>query len=445
MIHTFVSLGSNFQILMDDVCLTEHILKEFHSPKYGAIICESSFLNKHNVVPSKPILLLDKFDTESQSHIDSFLKLHNSNTLIFGIEKYICSILKISTHIHICFHQLKQSQSVSDPIFFPLNSFETFSIQSYESCSKHSAHWVTYKSCEASKSHDERQYLNELQDILDQGKRRPDRTQVGTLSVFGRQLRFDLSKEFPLLTTKFVSWKAVLKELLWFLKGGTDSKTLEKDNINIWKANTSREFLDSRGLAHYKEGDIGPMYGWVWRHHGACYAGCDASYKNCGFDQLEWVINNIKTNPYCRRHLITTFSPTYNDQGTLVPCHGIVTQFYVDTKDNIQTLSSHTYCRSQDTFLGQPFNIASYALLTMVIATMCGMQYGELIISTGDTHIYQTHIKQVTTQLQRNPLPFPILEINPQVSEKKLEDLIESDFKLIGYLHHPSIKADMAV
>lgn len=292
--------------------------------------------------------------------------------------------------------------------------------------------------------HGEYVYLEELNDIMKNGKGRPDRTGVGTLSVFGRQLHFDISKSIPVLTTKFVSLKSVIMELLWFLKGCTDSKTLEKENVNIWKLNTTQEFLTKRGL-DYREGDTGPMYGFVWRHAGAEYRGCDANYTNEGYDQFIALINGLKKDPYSRRHIMSTFSPQYIDQGVLIPCHGIVTQMHVEEEDGKLFLSCHTYCRSQDTFLGQPFNIASYAILTHLIAKICDMEPRELIISTGDTHIYKNHIHQVHEQSGRQPLPFPMLRISDDVKQKSIDDIQINDFEVIGYMHHPSIKAEMAV
>jgi thymidylate synthase len=306
---------------------------------------------------------------------------------------------------------------------------------------------LTYKRDRSGVMHGEYVYLDELRDIMSTQQNRgirPDRTGVGTLSVFGRQLRFDISESIPFLTTKQLAWRAVLKELLWFLRGETDSKKLEADGVNIWKLNSTSEFIGKRGLP-YREGDIGSMYGWIWRHVGAEYRGCDAEYTDQGFNQLDWLVNSIRTDPFSRRHLITTFSPEYMEKGVLYPCHGIVTQMNVDEIEGVKYLSCQTYCRSQDTFLGQPFNIASYAILTYIIAKKCGMRPKELIISTGDTHIYQNHLEQVQLQLARKPFPFPKLLVHDSVYNKTWDELTMEDFDVIGYIHHPSIKANMAV
>jgi len=296
--------------------------------------------------------------------------------------------------------------------------------------------------------HDEHKFLDLLKDILENGNKRDDRTCVGTISVFSRQLRFDISRSLPVLTTKFVPWKMVLKELLWFLRGETDSKTLEAQGVHIWKGNSTREFLDNRKLHHYRDGDIGPMYGFAWRHWGSSYEGCDANYSGEGFDQIAELIKGLKSDPFSRRHLLTTFNPADVEKSALAPCHGVATMFYVEQDKSGESkghLSCHVVCRSSDTFLGLSFNIASYAMLACIIAKKCDMKPKELIVSTGDTHIYNTHIEQVNLQLSRSPLPFPVLEISDAVREKAFEDITVEDFEVVGYIHHPTIKAPMAV
>jgi dihydrofolate reductase / thymidylate synthase len=333
---------------------------------------------------------------------------------------------------------------------FPSEAFHRYEIEDYspmyrsqnEGCDYR---FITYTLRSGLKLHDEFVYLDNLENILKDGNMREDRTGTGTLSLFGPQLRFDLTKSFPLLTTKFVGYKSVLKELLFFLRGDTDSKILESQGVNIWKANTSREFLDKRGLSQYREGDMGPMYFFVVRHIGADYQGCDANYSGKGIDQLEQVIQGLKDDPFSRRHLMTTYCPLYNDQGCLLPCHGIVIQFYVEQRDGLKLLSCHVYIRSNDTFLGQAWNIASYAALTQIVAIKCDMKPKELIISIGDCHLYKNHIEQATIQLSRSPRPFPVLHVNPVVKNKKWEDIMIDDFELVGYLHHPMIKAPLAI
>lgn len=291
-------------------------------------------------------------------------------------------------------------------------------------------------------THDEFQYLELMDSIVSGGTVRPDRTGTGIYSTFGPRLEFDISKSLPLLTTKFVSWRTVLKELLFFMKGQTNTKILEQQQVNIWKGNTTREFLDKRGLNNYEVGDMGPMYGWIWRHIGTEYKGCNHDYTDQGIDQLNKLICGLKEDPYSRRHLLTTYCPIYVDQGVLPPCHGICTQFYVE---NDESVSCHVYLRSNDVFLGQPYNIASYAMMTYIIAKKVDRQPGRLVMSIGDCHVYANHYEQALEQLKRSPYPFPTFVVKDQVKDKDFEDLDISDFDVVGYLSHPTIKAPLAV
>lgn len=330
-------------------------------------------------------------------------------------------------------------------VFFPTKGLEKFEICEYsprQFSEKEQCYYrfIVYKRSKQGVVPQEQSYINLLRDIIDNGEERPDRTGVGTKAVFARQLRFDLSNNsMPVLTTKQLAWKTVLKELLWFLKGDCDSKTLEKQGVKIWTGNTSREFLDKRGLTHYKEGDMGPLYSHSIRHFGARYEGCDKDYTGRGFDQLAHIINELKTDPYSRRHLMTTFNPSVVHECVLMPCHGIAIQFYVSTN---KKLSCHVYCRSSDVFLGLSFNIASYAFLTHIIAKKTGLESHELVISTGDTHLYANHIEQAKEQIQRNILPSPVLNI---LRDREFEEMDIDDFELVGYLHNKPIVAPMAV
>jgi thymidylate synthase len=234
----------------------------------------------------------------------------------------------------------------------------------------------------------------------------------------------------------------IILELLWFLKGQTDSKILEKEGINIWKLNTTREFLDNRGLTHLREGDLGELYGISFRAFNAVYKGCDHNHIGEGVDQIQNLISGLKNDPFSRRHLMTTFNPASVSRSCLWPCHGIAIMFYVDEIDDIKYLSCHVVNRSQDTVLGVPTNFASYAILTHIIAKYVDMKPKNLIVSMGDAHIYQNHYEQVKVQLSRKPLPFPVLKIK---DIKPIEELDITDFELIGYLYHPRISAPMAV
>ena len=285
---------------------------------------------------------------------------------------------------------------------------------------------------------EEQQYLDLLANILENGSDRDDRTGVGTKSIFGTQLRFSLEDHVvPILTTKKVYVKGVIEELLFFLRGETDTKTLEDEGVNIWKGNTSREFLDSHGKTGYKEGEMGPMYGWQWRHWG----GCNWTAEPGGIDQIANVIRLLKTDPYSRRIVISSWNTSDLDNMVLAPCH-LLAQFYA----NDDELSCQFYMRSSDFFLGWPFNIASYAILTHIIANVVGMRAKEVIFCGGDTHVYKNHVKQVKTQLTREPYPFPKLYICKTLNTiQDIEKLKFEDFELEGYKSHPAIKADMAI
>jgi thymidylate synthase len=289
---------------------------------------------------------------------------------------------------------------------------------------------------------EEYKYLDLLNDILNNGSERNDRTCTGTISVFARQLRFNISNGIcPVLTTKKVPWKHCIEELLWFLRGDTDSKKLESKGVKIWKGNSSREFLDNRSLNHLQEGDIGAGYGFQWRHYGAEYTGCNDDYNNKGIDQVNMLIQNIKTNPYDRRHILTAWNPSALDQMALPPCHCFA-QFYVEG----EFLSCHMYQRSVDAFLGFPWNILSYSLLTKIIALKCGLEAKELIISTGDTHIYKNHINQVKEQLSRTPFErFPTILLDNSIKTKDFSEIIIDDFTLCDYNPQEAIKGLMAI
>ena len=291
----------------------------------------------------------------------------------------------------------------------------------------------------------EQVYIDALTHVLQHGKERPDRTGTGTLSVFGHQMRFDISEHVPLLTTKQMPWKHCVKELLWFLRGETDVSILQEQGVKIWNGNSSREFLDARSLHELEEGDIGPGYGFQWRHFGAPYRGAKASYTGQGIDQIQQVLDMLRNDPFSRRIFFTAWNAADIDCMALPPCH-LSTQFYVEQDaDGVRHLSCHMYQRSVDMFLGEPWNIFSYTCLTYLFAKLTGMQPKELIISTGDTHIYQNHLEQVKEQVTRTPFPPPRLKISDSVMTKTLEQIDIADFELSDYQHHSAIKATMSV
>lgn len=263
-----------------------------------------------------------------------------------------------------------------------------------------------------------RQYLNLMRHVRDNGIRRDDRTGTGTISVFGYQMRFDLSEGFPVVTTKKLHLRSIIHELLWFLKGDTNIAYLRDNGVSIWD-----EWAD-------EQGDLGPVYGYQWRSWPTPNGGA--------IDQISELIGQIKSTPDSRRLLVTAWNPADVERMALPPCHCLF-QFYVaDGK-----LSCQLYQRSADIFLGVPFNIASYALLTMMMAQITGLKPGEFVHTFGDAHLYFNHLDQVETQLSRTPLPLPTMKLNPTVSS--VFDFRYEDFELQGYEAHPHIKAPVAV
>ena len=300
-------------------------------------------------------------------------------------------------------------------------------------------------------------YLDALQQVLDTGVKRDDRTSTGTISLFGMQQRYDLSKGFPAVTTKKLAWKAVVSELLWFIEGSGDENRLreilhgsaESSKTTIWTANATAPYWKSK--AKYK-GDLGRVYGVQWRHWrtpdlvegGSFTNDFGHSFSLEGgvtireVDQLIELINGIKADPHGRRHILSSWNPGELQDMALPPCHCFA-QFYVADG----RLSCQMYQRSCDMFLGVPFNIASYSLLTHMIAQVCQLQVGEFVHALGDAHIYLNHIDQVKEQLKREPLPAPQLWLNPDITD--ITKFTMADIRLDGYTSHPPIKADMAV
>jgi len=292
-------------------------------------------------------------------------------------------------------------------------------------------------------SHLERAYLNALVDILETGEKRPDRTGTGTLSLFGITMKFDLSRGFPAVTTKKLAWKAVVSELLWFIMGSGDERKLKEilhgdpnsDKKTIWSDNESADYWQRRKKF---KGDLGRVYGVQWRTWRAPVFGANRmGVKHV--DQLMELIKGIKEDPYSRRHIITAWNPGELDLMALPPCH-MMAQFYVSADNK---LSCQMYQRSADMFLGVPFNIASYALFTHMIAQVCDLDVGTLTICIGDAHVYENHIEQAKEQLRRIPKPCATLKLNPAI--KDITEFTMDDIELEGYESHDAIKAPMAV
>jgi thymidylate synthase len=295
--------------------------------------------------------------------------------------------------------------------------------------------------CEANKYrhnkyNEENQYLNLLDDILSTQNNQEGRN-GNTLSIFGSTMHFSLEhNKIPIMTTKKVAWKTCLRELLWFIKGDTNNKHLKEKNVHIWDENGSRQFLDGRGLTKFMEDDLGPIYGFQWRHYNAKYTDCTSDYSNKGIDQLKEVIECLKDpeKRNSRRMIITAWNPCQLDIMALPPCH-IFMQFNVT---NNNKLSCAMYQRSNDEACGTCFNIASYCFLTHLLAKHCDLEPYEFLYYKGNCHIYEEHIDNIKIQLQREPFEFPTLEIINK--RENIEDYVETDFVVTNYKHHEAIK-----
>mgnify|MGYP002641413527 FL=1 len=287
--------------------------------------------------------------------------------------------------------------------------------------------------------HEEYQYLNLIQDILNDGSVEKGRNGFTKCSI-GSVMHFSLeNNKIPILTTKKTAWKTCLKELLWFIKGQTSNKILNDQKVHIWDANTTREFLDSRGLQHYEEGDIGSLYSFMWRHWGAQYKGCDENYKGQGIDQLQQVIDTLKdpAQRSSRRMVISAWNVEQLDGGCLPPCH-VLFQFNVVDGNK---LSCCMFQRSKDEAAGAPFNICSYSFLVHLLAKHCDLIPHEFIHYGGNCHIYAEHLDAMKEQITRTPYPFPTVEILNK--RDNINDYVLEDFKIHDYQHHPPIKIKM--
>lgn len=375
---------------------------------------------------------------ESAPDLDAALRLCVGNEKVFvigGSRPYMealhrgCDVLHI-THVHNLFP--------CDTFFPRVEAYGYVPVRwSQKMMSGETRYsFVTY---EKTVNPEEQQYLSIVQDILLTGEVSPNRTGVDTLRKFGSTMRFSLEGgTVPFFTTKRVPWKTVLRELLWFVSGCTDASILQSQNVHIWDGNASREFLDGRGLTANREGDLGPVYGFQWRHWGAPYGTCDDSYDGQGVDQLVQIIETIKADPTNRRLIMSAWNVGDLERMALPPCHCFA-QFYVSEGK----LSCQMYQRSADMGLGVPFNVASYSILTHMVAHVCGLEAGEFIHVLGDTHVYVNHTSALETQLQRSPRPFPRLRIVGD--HQSIDSFVENDFVLECYDPHGRIPMEMAV
>ena len=395
-------------------------------------------LNRRNIVLSSTTIT--GVDTTSSIKTALNMCTGNTKTYIIGGQRlyeealgewaYLCDNIIIS---HI------PGETYDCDTFFPYNVAKELST----SITTSKDGGLVIETMKVKHTHPEEQYLSLCRRILEEGEQRGDRTGVGTRSIFGCSMEFDLRKGFPLLTTKRTWFDGIAKELIFFISGETDTKILERKGVNIWKGNTSAEYLERRKLP-WREGDMGPCYGFQWRHASAEYVGCDSDYTGHGVDQLTNLITGLKEDPFGRRHIISSWDVANINIMALPPCHCLV-QFYVgcDSDSNPSYLDCMMYQRSADMFLGVPFNIASYSLLIHMIGHVTGLTPRRFIHNLGDSHIYSNHTEQVLQQLARTPLPFPRLSFKEPKSH--ITDFSLDDIVLENYNCWPTIKAAMAV
>lgn len=364
----------------------------------------------------------------TSNNIENIFVIGGTQIYNIAIQHAMCQYIYI-TRIH---------KSFKCDLKFPKipNAFEIHAIQPIKKYKDLSYQMITYS--HEHKKHQEYQYLHLLNKIIKNGALRKDRTGVGVKSIFGCQMRFNLKKSFPLLTTKRMYWKGIAEELIWFLRGDTNAKHLQEKKVHIWDGNSTRKYLDSIGLHHLEEGDCGPIYGFNFRHFGANYINCHTDYKEQGVDQIKYCLNLIKNNPTSRRILINLWNPCDLKKVSLPACH-VLYQFYV----NNGYLSCSLYQRSGDMGLGVPFNIASASLLTYIFAHVTNLKPGELIHTIGDAHVYTNHIPALQKQLLRSPRPFPFLYINNNI--KSIKDIKYDDLTLCEYYPQSKIFMKMAV
>ena len=405
--------------------------------------------NRINIIVSKTI---NRQDLPEDVSVVSTLTEALIKAKSFGINRYIFVIGGVGLYKESFKHPSLESIYLTEVCFTEETKYDIFFNDSLpknfmvensravikDGCTLTFSKWNRYS---RDRMNDEELYIGLLNRVLTEGEKRDDRTGVGTISLFGPQIEFDISKSFPLITTKRVSFRLIFEELMWFLRGQTQNNILNDKNVHIWDGNSSPEYMEKVGLSHYPKGELGPIYGAQWRNFGGEHKFETTNHisDGNGIDQIADVIHQIKTNPTSRRIVVSAWNPKDLKKMALQPCH-VMWQMYVREKKFIDCKIT---IRSNDLFLGAPFNIASYALLTYMISDMTGYTPGRLIYSIGDAHIYNNHIEQVNEQLSRHIRPFPKLTILK--SHDKIEDFKLEDFKLDEYEPHPTISGEMAV
>lgn len=410
---------------------------------------EKPLPNRYNVVISSKSILKDGYDYRYES-IEDFINNYpnNSKCFIIGgktliedciIGKYKNIIKNVYYNIiltnHKSFDDTNKKIYLDEKINDALNKYET---------NKKITENIIYHKITFPK-HQEFEYLDLIKKSLHGDFR--DTRNSKTFSIFSDKITFDLKNGFPLLTTKKLFIRGIFEELMFFLRGQTNSKILEDKKVNIWKMNTTKEFIEKCGLP-YEEGDMGAMYGWNWNHFGADYIDCHTDYTMKGFNQIEYVLKLLITDPYSRRIIMTDYNPATAHLGVLYPCHSIVIQFYVVSRDSKYYVSMNMYQRSVDTMLGLPFNIASNGLLLHLVCSTLNQKVNDntyipdkLNLFLGDIHIYESHLEGALEQIKRIPYDFPKLNIKKKYLN--IRDYHWDDIELIDYNSHPAIKLDM--
>lgn len=425
-------------------------------------------INKKNGLPERINIVLTskfhekfwKFSTIKNLYFmtfdlfEDFYEKYTPNVFVIGGESVYSLFLNHNnrlyhpTKVYITeYSQLLYSQTEYEPnVFFPKLP-DWYKLLYYHKKTDYMT-FLCYKNNHFKQDSFDKSYLSLIKRVLANGSLKYDRTGVGTISSFGESFKIDVSRYAPLLTTKNMNWKAIIEELLWFLRGDTDAKILSKKGIKIWDGNTSKDFLKQRGL-DYSEGVLGPGYGWQWRHFGAeydeKYADSSINTTTDGFDQIKYIINLLRNDPSSRRIVLSAWNPAFLREMALPPCH-LMAIFNVEyTTDNKKILNCHLICRSTDVGLGLPYNIFSYTVLMYILAIKCDMTVGSLFYTGTDVHIYNNHIEKLKEQIQRKPTVQSILRVNKSIKHKDFNEITVEDFEVIGYYPEKHIKMDMAV
>lgn len=401
--------------------------------RYNIVISKKDYEESDKKIPKEQWV---NSILESLRLIAKFKKIEenkNKEVFVIGGNQIYNEFIKLNI-VHKIWHTFIHKKYDCD-LFLDPKIFQKFqkNINNVFSSDELTIHEYQYMNSE------EGDYLNLIENLSKNGVYKQNRTGINTYSLFcPKQLRFNLeNNSFPLLTTKKCPLKHIFTELNFYLSGKSDSKILESQGVTVWKGNTTRDFLDKRGLSHYKEGDMGPSYSFNFRHYSADYKGCEKDYSNEGFNQVDYCINLIKNEPDSRRIIINLWDPSKLNEMSLPPCMFFY-QFYV----NNGYLSCHSMLRSSDTFLGLPWNIATASLLTIMLSKVCDLKPAELIMTINDAHIYDNQVEAVKTQISRNPYPFPLLYVK---DKKDIYSFEYNDFELLNYHSHESIKVPMII